>query len=266
MESFATRPFIHGTVSVLIVLGGLGFIVLKELRNSIVNKKSLVRFTLHTKIVLISNFLLLGLSSVLFFFGEFLNSLDSYTLWQKIQVSWFQAVTLRTAGFNSISLSSLHTHTIYFMSLLMFIGASPGSTGGGIKTTTFAILIQSIRSTMRGRKSVEFFDRTIPNFFVVRATAISIISMIIVTFFIFLLMRIETEQNFLPLFFEVISAFGTVGLSMGLTPFLTLAGKMAIIIIMFIGRVGPLTMVLAIGQQNRDDGNYDYPEGRIMIG
>jgi trk system potassium uptake protein TrkH len=90
--------------------------------------------------------------------------------------------------------------------------------------------------------------------------------MIIVTFFIFLLMRIETEQNFLPLFFEVISAFGTVGLSMGLTPVLTLTGKLAIIMIMFIGRVGPLTMVLAIAQQNRDDGNYDYPEGRIMIG
>ena len=266
LESFSTNPLVHGTISILIILGGLGFIVLKEIKVSFVERRSLVRLSLHAKIVLSTTFILLALGTMMFFFGEFLNALDGYSMWGKLQVSFFQSVTLRTAGFNTIPLSQLHQYTIYLMTLFMFIGACPGSTGGGIKTTTFAILIQSIRSTMKGSKVVEFFDRKIPNFFVVRATAITIISMMIVSLFLFVLMKIETEENFLPFFFEAISAFGTVGLTMGVTPFLSSAGKFTIIILMFIGRVGPLTMLLAIGQKHDEEGAYEYPDGRIMIG
>ena len=148
----------------------------------------------------------------------------------------------------------------------MFIGASPGSTGGGIKTTTFALLFQSVNATLRGRDRVEFFDRTVPNLTVVRAVAIIVISLIIVSFFILLMMRLEPEHDFLSLLFEVVSAFATVGLSLGITPYLSVAGKIALIFLMFVGRVGPLTLALALGQKKKQVGNLEYPEGRIMIG
>lgn len=266
LENFATRPFIHGTIAVLIILGGLGFIVLKEMREIISRKKSLVRLTLHSKIVLVTSIILTVGGTLFIFFGEFLHALDQYTLWEKIQVSLFQSVTLRTAGFNTISLNGLHSYTIYGISLLMFIGASPGSTGGGIKTTTLAILFQSIRSTLKGHKMVNFFDRSISAPLVVRVTALTFISIIFTSFFLLLLMRIETKQSFLSLFFEVISASGTVGLSLGITPFLSVAGKMAIAILMLVGRIGPLTLVLAIGEKHEKTGKLDYPDGRIMIG
>lgn len=266
LESFATNPLIHGTISVLIILGGLGFIVLRELRSAIVEKKSFVRFGMHTKIVLITTFALIGSGTLFIFFGEFLHSLDGYSLWEKIQVSTFQSVTLRTAGFNTIPLTSLNKFTIYIMTIFMFIGAAPGSTGGGIKITTFAILLQSIKSTLKGRESVELFDRRIPQTLVVRVTALTIISIGITSFFIFVMMKLEPQEDFLTIFFEVISASGTVGLSLGLTPFLSVMGKCAIALLMFVGRTGPLTLVLALGQRNQMEGRFQYPKGRVMIG
>jgi trk system potassium uptake protein TrkH len=148
----------------------------------------------------------------------------------------------------------------------MFIGASPGSTGGGIKRTTFAILFQSVKATLRGREQVEFFDRKVPNVVVVRAVSIIVMSLIMVSFFILLMMRLEPEHDFLSLFFEVVSAFATVGLSLGITPYLSVSGKLALTVLMFVGRVGPLTLALAIGQNRKEVGNIEYPEGRIMIG
>ena len=185
---------------------------------------------------------------------------------EKISLSMFHSITTRTAGFNVIGMNSFHTYSLYFMCLLMFIGAGPGSTGGGIKTTTFAILIQSIRSTLRGEDVVSFFNREIPSKMVVRAISIIMISLIIVSIFIFVLIKIEQTHTFINLFFEVISAFATVGLSLGITPLLTFAGKFAIVFLMFIGRVGPLTLVLAIGERGSASEGVDLPKGRLMIG
>jgi len=266
LETYATNPFIHGTISVLIILGGIGFVALKEIKAVAWEGRSLVRLGLHTKIVLTTSLLLTILGMLIFFFGEFLHALDSYTLWEKIQISFFQSVTLRTAGFNTIPLTGLHTYTLYAMTLFMFIGGSPGSTAGGVKTTTLAILLQSIVSTLKGDKVVNMFDRKIPSTIVVRATALMFISILITSSFIFVLMKVEPDQSFLAIFFEVISASGTVGLSLGLTPFLTAAGKLCIAILMFTGRIGPLTLVLAIGSRERYTGKFDYPDGRIMIG
>lgn len=266
LENYATNPLVHGTISILITLGGVGFIALKELREVVVRGKTLVRLGMHTKVVLITSISLTVGGAIFIFFGEFLGALDGYTLWEKIQVSVFQSVTLRTAGFNTIPLTNLHSYTIYIMTLLMFIGGSPGSTAGGVKTTTLAILVQSIMSTLKGDKTVRMLDRTIPAPFVVRATALMFISIIIASFFIFLMMRLEPEQSFLPLFFEVISASGTVGLTLGITPYLTVAGKFAISALMLIGRIGPLTLILAIGERQKSSGKFDYPDGRIMIG
>ncbi|MFW5871778.1 MAG: TrkH family potassium uptake protein [bacterium] len=266
LESFSTNSLIHGTVAFLIILGGLGFIVLRELKWAMINRKGPSHFSLHAKIVLLFTIILLVAGTLIIFLGEYLNGLDNYTLWGKLQVAFFQSATLRTAGFNTIPLTNFHTHTIYLMSLFMFVGACPGSTAGGIKVSTFAILIQSIRATLKGSNKVEFFDRAIPNYMVVRATALTIISIMAVSFFVFLMMKIEPEQNYLPIFFEVVSAFGTVGLSLGLTSYLSAAGKLVIVFIMFMGRVGPMTMVLAIGQRQPLGAKLDYPEGRIIIG
>ncbi len=266
LENYATNPLIHGTISVLIILGGIGFIVLKELTEIIVKKKTIVRLTMHSKIVIVTTLFLTFGGALFIFFGEFLGALDGYTLWEKAQISFFQSVTLRTAGFNTIPLNNLNSYTIYIMALIMFIGGSPGSTAGGVKTTTLAILAQSIISTLRGSKTVNFFDRSISGPMVVRATALMFISIIITSFFIFIMMNIESDQAFLPLFFEVISASGTVGLTLGVTPFLTTMGKVAISVLMLIGRIGPLTLILAIGERQKTKGRKDLPEGRILIG
>ena len=266
LELFATNPFIHGTVSLLILLGGLGFIVLKELEYLFFRGGKVINLTVHSKVVLVTNFGLVFLVALYIFFGEYLNGLVSYGLWEKIQISVFQSITTRTAGFNTIALDNLHSHTLYLMSLIMFIGASPGSTGGGIKTTTFAILFQSVKATLRGKDRVEFFDRSVSNGMVVRAIAIIVISLIMVSFFILVMMRVEPEHGFLAIFFEVVSAFATVGLTLGITPFLSVTGKLLISILMIVGRVGPLTLALAIGQKRKDAGNIKLPEGRIMIG
>ena len=266
LESYATNPLIQGTIALLVILGGLGFIVLRELKEIVIKRKSLVRMALHTKVVLVTSTSLVVGGALFFFFGEFLNALDNYELIEKMQISFFQSVSLRTAGFHTVPLENLHTYTIYAMSLFMFIGGSPGSTAGGIKVTTFAILIQSIISTLKGKKSVGMVDRRIPSHMVVKATALTFISIMITSFFILVMMKLEPEQSFLTIFFEVVSASGTVGLSLGITPYLTVAGKIAIALMMLIGRIGPLTLVLAIGERMERTGKFDYPEGRIMIG
>ncbi len=266
LENFASSPLIHGTVSTLIILGGLGFIVLKELESILFRKRKLVNLSVHSKIVFSTSLALIGGVAVYIFFSEYIHALNGMSLFEQIQVSLFQSITTRTAGFNTLPLNDLHPHSLYLFCLIMFIGASPGSTGGGIKTTTFAILFQSVKATLKGKERVEFFDRTVPNAVVVRATAIIIISLMIVSFFILLMMRIETEHDFLSLFFEMVSAFATVGLSLGVTPYLTAAGKLCLIVLMFIGRVGPLTLALAIGRNRKAEGKIEYPDGRILIG
>ncbi|MBI2522175.1 MAG: Trk family potassium uptake protein [Bdellovibrio sp.] len=265
-ESYATSPLIHGTIAVLIILGGLGFIVLRELREMILKKKIFMRLSLHTKIVFtVTGFLLLA-GTLFIFFGEFLNALDDYSLFEKIQIAFFQSVTLRTAGFNTIPLTSLHPFTAYGMMLFMFIGGSPGSTAGGIKTTTFAILVQSIRSTLKGQRSVTIFDRTVQTSTVVKSVGLTFISIIIICFFVLVMMRLEPNQNLLTLMFEIVSAFGTVGLSLGATAQLSVAGKVGISLLMYIGRVGPLTMAFAVGESAEGRGKVEYPDGRLLIG
>ncbi len=273
LESYATNFLVTGPIMALITLGGLGFVALKELREiffgataSLSFSQRIGRLGIHTKVVLITTFILTIAGTIFIFFGEFLHAFDSYNIWQKFHVSLFQSVTLRTAGFNTIPLTSLHTYTLYAMTLFMFIGGSPGSTAGGVKTTSLAILVQSITSTLKGQNSVTILDRTIPGPIVVRATALMFISILITSFFILVLMRFEPNQSFLGIFFEVISASGTVGLSLGITPFLSVAGKVCVSMLMFSGRIGPLTLILAIGQQDQSKGSFEYPDGRIMIG
>lgn len=266
LEDFKFEPLISMTVGFLLILGGIGFSVMKDVTTMIKNKRSFNNLSVHTKIVLSVNTLLIAFGTIYLFFGEFLHAFEDMTMWQRFQVSFFQAVTPRTAGFNTINLNSLHPHSLYMMILLMFIGASPGSTGGGVKTTTFAVLLQSVTATLKGKFDVEFFERKVPSATVVKSIAIFIISLIVVSSGVLVMMRIEPDKSFLALMFEVVSAFGTVGLSVGITPFLTVLGKITIILMMFIGRVGPLTLVLAVGSRAASRSNVEYPEGKILIG
>ena len=226
-------------------------------------KKSLIRIGLHSKVVLITSAILTLLGALIIFFWEFLHALDQYTLWEKIQISLFQSIALRTAGFNTIPLTGFNSFTLYAMTLFMFIGGSPGSTAGGIKTTTLAILIQSIITTIKGRGKVTLLDRSASTPVVVKAIALTFISILFTSLFIFILMWLESEQSFLAVFFEVISASGTVGLTLGITPFLSTMGKLAIATLMLIGRIGPLTLILAVGHYHTQKENLTIPPDKL---
>ncbi len=266
LEDFKFSPLIHTTIAFLIILGGIGFAVLKDVTENLRTRRSFRSLSVHTKIVITINVALWGIGTIYLFFGEFLHSFQAMGMWEKLQVAFFQSVTTRTAGFNTINLNTLHPHCIYMFILLMFIGASPGSTGGGVKVTTFAVLLQSVTATLRGKYDVEFFERRIPQATVVKSIAIFIICLIVVSAGVLIMMRVEPDKSFLSIFFEVTSAFGTVGLSLGITPFLSSLGKLVIIGMMYLGRVGPLTLVLAVGSKAVLPNKVEYPEGKVLIG
>lgn len=266
LEGFRDNWVINWTIMLLIIFGGLGFIVLKELKIKIFDKKSLKNFTLHSKIVLMTNLILISGGALYFYFSEFLHLIDGLPFWSQVHASLFQSVTTRTAGFNTVPLGNLQMSTILVMMILMFIGASPGSTGGGIKTTTMAILFRSILTILNGERDVEFFRRRIPSGLVIKAIALVIVSLTTVLITLLFLIQVDSGHSFMELLFEVISAFATVGLSLGMTGDLGVWGKLLITILMFIGRVGPLTLVLAVGESAETSNRREYPEGRVLIG
>jgi len=200
---------------------------------------------------------------VIFFF-EFDGVLLTLPLHTKLVGSLFQSITTRTAGFNTLPIGSLAPVTLTVMILLMFIGASPGSTGGGIKTSTFAVLVLSIRSIFRGHESVEISGKTVPEQSLKRAAALLVTAAGLVVFSFILLLSIE-KKPYLDLLFETVSAFATVGLSTGITPELSGMGKLIITILMFLGRIGPLTFGLAL-MRDFKKGKLNYPSGRVIIG
>jgi trk system potassium uptake protein len=266
LEDFKFTPLIHGSIGVLLTFGGLGFSVMKDLTTNIRGRRSFRELTVHTKIVLSTHLFLLLFGAIYLFFGEFLHAFQDMSMFEKLQVAFFQSATTRTAGFNTVNLNALHPHSLYMIVLMMFIGASPGSTGGGVKTTTFAVLLQSVTATLKGRFTVEFFERKVPPQTVVKSIAIFIISLIVVSSSILVMMRLEPDKSFLALFFECVSAFGTVGLSLGITPLLSPLGKIVMVVMMFVGRVGGLTLVLAVGSRVVLPRKVEYPEGKVLIG
>ena len=266
LEDFKFSPLIHFTIAFLIIFGGIGFSVMKDVKEMFQHKRSIRSLSVHTKIVLVTNTLLLLIGCFYFFFGEFLHAFQDYSMWEKLQLAFFQSTTSRTAGFQTINFNIMQPHCIYLAILLMFIGASPGSTGGGVKTTTFAVLLQSVTATLKGKQDVEFFERTIPAQTVVKSIAIFIISLIVVSVGMLVLVRVEPDKSFLSLLFEVVSGFGTVGLSLGITPFLSTIGKLCIVVMMYLGRVGPLTLILAVGSRSGVKHEIEYPEGKVLIG
>lgn len=254
------------TIGTLIILGGIGFgtfsNILESISNSFRNNRIRVRsLTTQTKIVLWTTFFLILIGFVFTYFAESENTLKNLTFDQKILASIFQSITTRTAGFNTIPISELQSITLLFYMFLMFIGASPGGTGGGIKTTSAFLIYLSIINFMRGRKKIEIYNRTIPDDIIHRVFTKVIFSLLLLFTTTIFLTSIE-KFSFIDLIFEQVSAFGTVGLSRGITPFLTNYGKIIIIILMFIGRIGPITF-LTVFAKEKIQARYDYPSEYI---
>lgn len=244
---FADDPAVVVTVAVLVVLGGLGFLVLAELGRRAISRSERRRpLSLHARIVLGASGILVVAAAVLFGLLEWHGALDGRDGPAKALSATFMSISARTAGFNSVPTASLEGATILLLLVLMFVGASPGSCGGGIKTTTAAVLLLSVRACVRGRPEVEIGGRTIPPGVVVKAIALTAISACVVLTGLFVLLATQ-DAPFQSLLFEAVSAFGTVGLSIGATSEMDDAGKLVVVALMYAGRVGPLTLVLLLG-------------------
>lgn len=264
-ENYITDPVINSTLSILIISGGIGFLVLNEIYLFISRKKSISKFSLHSKLVLITSFILIITGFVIILAEQFINSNNSLSVGEKIYTSLFHSVSARTAGFNTINLNYFSLGSVFILLILMFIGASPGSTGGGVKTSSAGMVIMYFRSKLKGMDKTSLFYRTIPKDNIEKAFIMIIISFLLISLSFLLILTFENELGFMDLLFETVSAFGTVGLSLGVTSKLALSSKFVIIITMFIGRIGPLTLLLAMSKKE-SKAVYNYPEENIMIG
>ncbi|WP_281935928.1 TrkH family potassium uptake protein [Paenibacillus tyrfis] len=246
----------------LIILGGIGFVVISD----VVDYRKHKRLSLHSKVVLSATGLLIVVGAIVFFIFEFTNqkTLGSLNWSGKILASFFQSVSPRTAGANTVDIGAMRQASQFFTIILMFIGASPGSTGGGIKTTTFTTLIGAMIAMIRGKEDIVLFHYRLGKDRILKAITLTMIALFLVIFVTMLLTTTE-NQSFLKLLFEVTSAFGTVGLTMGVTPDLSFFGKIMISLTMFAGRLGPLTLAYALGPKAEKE-LYRYPEGKITIG
>ena len=263
LTSYNSNVVVIMVISALIIIGGLGFTVWSELYNG----KSLRKVSLHSKmVILMTTILVLGGTVLMFLFEHNnANTISNMSFVDKVMNSFFASVTPRTAGFNSIPTDGMTTAGQFLTIILMFIGGSPGSTAGGIKTTTIGILIVTVICVIRGREDSEVFKRRFSKDLVYRAFTLLFIGVGLVIAVTMLLSYTEKGASFMALFYETVSAFGTAGLSLGLTSELSSIGRVLIIMMMYLGRVGPLTVVLSITKKKVSSG-VKYPEGKILIG
>jgi len=262
LESFTGDFVLNITIMMLIITGGIGFSVLSEL----IAFKKRKKLSLHAKIVLTTTTLLILIGAISFLLLEFSNpnSIGTLTPGVKVLSSFFQSITPRTAGYNTVKMSALNESTLVILIILMFIGASPGGTGGGIKTTTFASITLSGLAAIKGRTSITIFKKRIPKGTVYRALTLTLTAIVLILFASIAIMIIEKE-SFIKVAFEATSAFGTVGLSTGITSFLTTASKAILIMLMFIGRVGISILSLIIASRVLPE-KIERPEEPIVIG
>lgn len=254
---------INITIALLIIFGGLGFVVISEL---FIHKGK--KFTLHSLVVLKATLGLIITGTFFFLLFEYNNpqTLGMLDLKTRFLASFFQGVVPRTAGFNTLPLSELRTVTQLWLIVLMFIGAAPGSTGGGIKVTTLITVLMYIRASYKGKSQTTIMERTLPPDLIQKAIILTFMAGILV-FGVSALLTITESTDYLRILFETTSAFATVGLSLGFTPELSMLGKIIIIITMYIGRVGPLTLVYAFAKKRMGPLiQVKYPEERILIG
>jgi trk system potassium uptake protein TrkH len=265
LVSYQYNIVVNFVVMALIVIGGIGFLVVDEF--FLYKSGKIKRFSVHTKLVLVSTVFLIIIGTVFIFLIERNGILQHRGIWQDLLVSLFQSVTTRTAGFNTVDISYMRPSTIFLFVILMFIGASPSGTGGGIKTTTAFVVFLSIYSYIRGEDEAIVFKRRIPAKTIERAFVIFSLSSIFIVFVAFILSDFE-KFPFLSVLFETVSAISTVGLSVGknlsLSAQFSDIGKLIIILLMFVGRVGIFTFSIAL-LKKRVKRRYRLPEGRVFL-
>jgi trk system potassium uptake protein TrkH len=260
LTGFITDVPVNLIITSLIILGSMGFNVIED----VIHTRNFSKCHLHTKLSLITTAALIIIGTVVFFFLEQGNTLANLSMGNKILASYFQSITPRTAGFNTVDLGQLRIVTILFTCVLMFIGASPASTGGGVKTTTFALVVLSIRNMLHDKHETVIFGREIDQSYTNRAFVIVSLGFIWVVGATLLVANFETAPLD-KILFEVVSAFATVGLSTGLSQHICSASKVVLIVSMFAGRVGILTFAMALTSKYRPN-SIRYPKEKIMIG
>ncbi|HPE86560.1 MAG: ATPase [Bacteroidia bacterium] len=280
-SGFAKNYSLHSIIAGLFIMGGIGFPILfnflRYLRYTVVKwyaklfkkRKDIYLpwiININTRIVLVMTFFLILTGTLVFYILEYNNALSGHTGPGKIVTAFFGAVTPRTAGFNSVDTATLRYPTLLFIMLLMWIGASPGSTGGGIKTSTFAVAILNIIGLVSGRNRLEIWGREISGISNKRAFGIVILSLISIFISIFAIVLLDPRVNLLSISFECVSAFSTVGLSRGITASLSMGSKLVLILTMFIGRISTLTLFIALFSKfGPSHLNYKYPSDDILI-
>ena len=270
MQNYVCDPLVSVTISVLIFLGGIGFIVINDILSCCwaraYKKEKKARLNFHSKVVLTVTVALSAFGTVVLLLLEYHNSFSSMSFGDKLSAAFFESTTARSAGFINIDPSLQHDLTKEFMMFLMFIGASPCSTGGGIKTTTFAVLISCIVSLLMGKNNTVLFKHFINKTTVYRSLTITILAMGVISIAAVLIFIIELNKGFagIDVLFETVSAFST-GISIGVTAKLSSLSKIVLCVTMFIGRVGPFSLVLALYMQHKEASSI-LPAGKIIIG
>ncbi|UTH12317.1 TrkH family potassium uptake protein [Macrococcoides canis] len=266
LNSYADDYFVQTITMFLIVLGAIGFPVLIEVKSYLTNKIPNFRFSLFAKLTIVTYLLLFIVGTLTIYLFEYHHAFKSISWHKALFYAMFQSATTRSAGLTTIDLTQLTDATQFFMSGLMFIGSSPSSVGGGIRTTTLAILILFLINYSNGRNSIKVFNKEIDPIDINRAFAVMVLATLICFIGLLLILSFENgKYGLLEIFFEVMSAFGTCGLSLGITADLSNLSKVVIMILMFIGRVGLISFIIMLGGKAEPE-KFRYPKERIMIG
>ena len=266
LESFKGSMIINTVIPILIIVGGLGFSTIINVYKYLRKKDKRITITSKITLKVTLGFVIFGAFFIFIFEHANIKTIGNYTFMEKIGAAFFQSVTTRTAGFNTMSLAGMKEITVLLFIFFMFIGASPGSTGGGVKTTTFGLIVLGVITIIKNEEYIEYNGRKISWTNFNRAISIVFISVWYIITILFLLILLEPDINVMNLLFELVSAFGTVGVTRNLTPYLGNMSKILLIVTMFIGRVGPLTIVSALSLKKIKSGKYKYPEENILIG
>lgn len=262
LTRYNNDPLVILPTAALVILGGISFLVAWD----VFRKRTFGRLSLDSRVVIAMTIGLLVLGTIVLLAMEYSNesTLGPMSFPQKVMNAFFQSVTARTAGFNVVSVPMMTAYSLFFTIMLMFIGGASGSTAGGIKVSTFGVLIATVWTSLRGREHAEAFGRELRPQQIHRALAVAMLALGLVGI-VTLILTITENQDFIRILFETVSAFGTVGLSTGITAELTMAGKFIIIVTMFVGRLGPLTLALSLVQGQRVT-EYRYPQDQVRIG
>lgn len=270
VSAFAGDPLVSLTISGLIIIGGLGFIVVQDIYECKVatrlHHKDSMKLNFHSQICLRVTLILLVAGTLAVFLVEYGNTMKDLSFFEKLNAAFFQSTNTRTAGFASVDIGAENEFTKIFSILLMFIGGCPGSTAGGIKVTTFVVLIITVISTIRGREDSVVLRHKFAMGVVYKSLTVAILAMVLVFVDAGVISALNPHASFLDCLFEAVSAFGTVGLSANLTPTLDPVSRILLCITMFIGRVGPISFGLSIMMRHKKKGDSILPEGRMLIG